>query len=78
MSVEGGRVRVHTPLITMTKGEIVERGAQLGVDYDLTFSCYDPDETGHPCRRCDACLLRAEGFLAAGRPDRALFRCPGS
>ena len=62
----GERIRIHAPLVSMTKAEIVRRGAGLGVDYSLTFSCYDPDASGRPCGRCDACLLRAEGFRRAG------------
>jgi 7-cyano-7-deazaguanine synthase len=72
-AVEGGRrLRVHTPLIDLTKGEIVARGLALGVDYGLTHSCYDPGSDGRPCRRCDSCLLRAKGFAEAGVPDPAL------
>lgn len=72
-AVEGGRrVRIHTPLIDLTKAQIVERGLALGVDYGLTFSCYDPGPDGAPCRRCDSCLLRAKGFAEAGVPDPAL------
>ena len=68
--VEGTlKFKIHTPLITMTKAEIVRRGTQLGVDYGLTHSCYDPDVHGHPCGRCDACLLRLKGFAEAGRTD---------
>jgi len=63
------RFRVHAPLIDMTKGQIIRRGAELGVDYSLTHSCYDPDAAGGPCRRCDACRLRAKGFADAGLPD---------
>jgi 7-cyano-7-deazaguanine synthase len=70
--VEGGRFTVHTPLIDLTKAGIIRRGTELGVDYGLTFSCYDPDPaTGRPCGRCDACLLRARGFAEAGLPDPA-------
>ena len=72
-AVEGGRrLRVHTPLVDLTKAQIVERGLALGVDYGLTFSCYDPGLGGEPCRRCDSCLLRAKGFAEAGVPDPAL------
>ncbi len=68
--VEGRPVRVHSPLIRMTKGEIIRRGLELGVDYSITFSCYDPDGRGLPCGRCDACLLRAKGFREAGMLTR--------
>jgi 7-cyano-7-deazaguanine synthase len=69
--VEGtGRFRIHTPLIDLTKAQIIRRGLALGVDYSLTVSCYDPDHTGHPCGHCDACLLRAKGFAEAGVVER--------
>ncbi|MFQ5731406.1 MAG: 7-cyano-7-deazaguanine synthase QueC [Planctomycetaceae bacterium] len=68
--VEGTtRFRIHTPLIALTKSEIIRRGAGLGVDYGLTLSCYDPGETGRPCGHCDSCQLRAKGFAEAGLPD---------
>jgi len=69
-ATEGGRrFRVHTPLIDRSKAEIVSRGTELGVDYAMTVSCYDPDAGGRACGRCDACLLRREGFRAAGLAD---------
>ncbi|MGC8720881.1 MAG: 7-cyano-7-deazaguanine synthase QueC [Thermodesulforhabdaceae bacterium] len=61
--------RIHTPLISLTKAEIIRRGLELGVDYKLTLSCYDPDEHGRACGRCDSCLLRKKGFSEAGIPD---------
>jgi 7-cyano-7-deazaguanine synthase len=67
--VEGARFRVHAPLITLGKAEIIRRGVALHLDYGLTHSCYDPAADGCPCRRCDSCLLRARGFLEAGVPD---------
>jgi 7-cyano-7-deazaguanine synthase len=70
--VEGTRFRIHTPLITLSKADIIRRGLTLGLDYGLTHSCYDPDPQGHPCGRCDSCLLRAKGFAEAGRPDPLL------
>jgi 7-cyano-7-deazaguanine synthase len=71
--VEGaGRFRIHTPLIQLTKADIIRRGLELGVNYALTHSCYDPDEQGRPCGRCDSCLLRAKGFAEAGVPDPIL------
>jgi len=71
--VEGARLRVHTPLIAMTKGEIIRRGLDLGLDYGLTHSCYDPSPDGRPCGRCDSCLLRAKGFAEAGAADPLLL-----
>jgi 7-cyano-7-deazaguanine synthase len=70
--VEGQRFTIHTPLIDLTKAQIIERGLSLGVDYGLTHSCYDPDPTGQPCLACDSCLLRAKGFAEVGVPDPAL------
>jgi 7-cyano-7-deazaguanine synthase len=67
--VHGRRFRIHAPLQHMTKAEIITRGLALGLDYGLTHSCYDPTPEGHPCRRCDSCLLRAAGFAAAGAVD---------
>lgn len=70
--VEGRiRTRIHTPLMTMTKADIVRRGMELGVDYSLTHSCYDPAPEGAACGRCDSCLLRAKGFAEAGHADPA-------
>jgi 7-cyano-7-deazaguanine synthase len=71
--VEGRtRVRIHTPLIRMSKREIVQLGRELGLDFALTWSCYDPDTHGRPCGRCDSCLLRAKGFEEAGIEDPLL------
>lgn len=68
--VEGAdRFRIHTPLIRMTKAEIIRAGVELGVDYSLTSSCYDPTEDGAACGACDSCLLRRRGFHTAGIPD---------
>ncbi|HUK20825.1 MAG TPA: 7-cyano-7-deazaguanine synthase QueC [Gemmatimonadales bacterium] len=68
--VEGRQhLRVHAPLITLSKREIIERGIALGVDYALTSSCYDPDADDAACGRCDACQLRLKGFAEAGRVD---------
>ncbi len=71
--VEGARFRVHTPLIELTKAEIIRRGLALGLDYGLTHSCYDPSSDGGPCGRCDSCLLRARGFHEAGVVDPLLL-----
>lgn len=74
-AVEGrGRFKVHAPLIRMTKAEIIRTGSQLGVDYRLTISCYDPDEAGRACGRCDSCQLRKKGFLEAGIEDPTAYR----
>lgn len=68
--VEGAsRLRIHTPLISLTKAQIVRRGAELGVDFALTWSCYEPQVDGRACGRCDSCLLRHKGFRDAGLPD---------
>ena len=73
--VEGTlKFRIHTPLIDLTKAEIIRRGTELGVDYGLTHSCYDPDSSGVSCGRCDACLLRLAGFAAAGLKDPIRYR----
>lgn len=72
--VEGARFRVHTPLITLTKAQIIRRGIELGLNYALTHSCYDPAPDGGPCGRCDSCALRAKGFAEAGIPDPLLMR----
>ena len=70
--VEGSAFKIHTPLITLTKAQIIRRGLDLGLDYGLTHSCYDPDAQGRPCGHCDSCLLRAKGFAEAGVADPAL------
>lgn len=72
--VEGARFHIHTPLIAMSKAEIVRRGLGLGLDYGLTHSCYDPLPSGQPCGRCDSCVLRARGFADAGVSDPLLLR----
>jgi 7-cyano-7-deazaguanine synthase len=69
--VEGrSRLTIHTPLIHLTKSQIIQLAVALGVDFSLTFSCYDPGLSGRPCGQCDACLLRAKGFEEAGIEDR--------
>ena len=67
--VEGARFQIHTPLITLSKADIIRRGVELGVDYAMTVSCYSADAKGRACRVCDACRLRAAGFAAAGVVD---------
>ena len=76
--VEGDGVwRIHTPLIDLTKSEIIRRGRELGVDYGLTVSCYDPSDAGLPCGQCDACLLRLKGFHDAGLEDPLTYAAQG-
>jgi 7-cyano-7-deazaguanine synthase len=73
--VEGAqRLRIHTPLIQLTKAQIIRRGIELGVDYALTSSCYDPSLDGAPCGGCDSCILRQKGFAEAGVEDPLLAR----
>ena len=70
--VEGAtRIKIHTPLIALSKAGIVRLGSELGVDFALTHSCYDPDASGHACGACDSCVLRRKGFVEAGVPDPA-------
>ena len=71
--VEGRRMTIHAPLLALTKRDIIARGLELGVDFGMTLSCYDPAPGGVSCGRCDACLLRLEGFRQLGRPDPARY-----
>jgi 7-cyano-7-deazaguanine synthase len=73
-AVEGSPLRIHTPLIDLTKAEIIRRGTELGVDYSLTRSCYDPSPTGEACGECDSCLLRLKGFAENGLADPAPYQ----
>jgi 7-cyano-7-deazaguanine synthase len=68
------RLRIHTPLIDLSKSGIIRAGLALGVDYSLTHSCYDPDAAGRACGHCDSCQLRLAGFAAAGSADPAIYR----
>jgi 7-cyano-7-deazaguanine synthase len=68
------KLKIHTPLINLTKAQIVQEGQRLGVDYSHTSSCYDPQEDGKPCGGCDSCLLRAKGFAEAGVKDPLYVR----
>ena len=68
-----GRYRIRAPLITLGKGDIIQLGLKLGVDYSLTHSCYDPGPAGEPCGRCDSCRLRLAGFAAVGVEDPLLY-----
>jgi 7-cyano-7-deazaguanine synthase len=72
--VEGARLTIHTPLISLTKAEIVALGTSLGVDFGETSTCYDPDPRGLACGRCDACQLRLRGFAEAGLTDPAPYQ----
>ncbi|HEU5163426.1 MAG TPA: 7-cyano-7-deazaguanine synthase QueC [Thermoanaerobaculia bacterium] len=72
--VDRGEPRVIAPLLEMSKAEIIRKGTALGVDYSLTLSCYDPDDEGRACGHCDSCLLRKEGFAAAGVADPTRYR----
>jgi 7-cyano-7-deazaguanine synthase len=71
--VEGHRVSIHTPLINLSKGDIIRRGLALGVNYGVTLSCYAPSMEGFACGRCDSCQLRLKGFAEAGIPDPAHY-----
>lgn len=73
--VEGGeRIKIHTPLIDLTKAEIIHKGRELGVDYSLTTSCYDPSAEGKACGHCDACQLRLKGFRENGMADPIFYQ----
>lgn len=71
--VEQHNLRINTPLIDLSKADIIRKGVELGVDYSLTVSCYQADAEGRACSRCDSCRLRREGFLAAGVADPTLY-----
>ena len=68
-----GEYKIHTPLISLTKSEIIKKGLDLSVDYSMTSSCYDPSDNGTPCGRCDACQLRLKGFMEAGLKDPLIY-----
>ena len=73
LGVEGNdAIKIHTPLVELTKAQIIQRGLSLGVDYALTLSCYDPEPGGIPCKHCDACLLRLNGFSENGIDDPSI------
>ncbi|BCO07782.1 7-cyano-7-deazaguanine synthase [Desulfolithobacter dissulfuricans] len=73
--VEGTtRIRIKTPLLHMSKADIIRKGMELGVDYGMTHSCYDPSPEGYACGRCDSCILRKQGFARAGVPDPTRYQ----
>ena len=74
LGVEGSHIRIHTPLIKMTKAEIIRKGHSLGVDYSLTLSCYNPTDSGLACGKCDSCKFRKDGFKDAGLPDPTKYK----
>ena len=74
LGVEGSHFRIHTPLIKMTKAEIIKKGHSLGVDYSLTLSCYNPTDSGLACGKCDSCKCRKDGFKDAGLPDPTKYK----
>lgn len=74
LGVEGSHFRIHTPLIKMTKAEIITKGHSLGVDYSLTLSCYNPTDSGLACGKCDSCKFRKDGFKDAGLPDPTKYK----
>ncbi len=71
---EGLTYKIHTPLIYMSKGEIIQKGMELGIDYSWTHSCYNPDSSGLACGVCDSCVLRRKGFVEAGIEDPTLYK----
>jgi len=73
LGVEGHKLSIHTPLINLTKAEIIKKGIALGVDYSKTISCYQADEAGRACGKCDSCRLRKDGFFQAGVADPTLY-----
>lgn len=74
--IDGQRITVHTPLVSLTKAQIIGHGLELGVDYGLTHSCYDPSRDGISCGECDSCLLRLRGFAEAGTTDPIAYSVP--
>jgi 7-cyano-7-deazaguanine synthase len=74
-TVEGAAITLEAPLIELSKAEIIQRGAALGVDFSMTVTCYQADDRGQACGHCDACRLRAEGFAAAGIADCTRYSC---
>ena len=77
MGSEGVQIRIHAPLLSLSKADIIRRGVQLGVDYRLTFSCYDPSPTGLACGLCESCRIRLNGFKQAGLDDPVPYQSHG-
>jgi len=75
--VEGKAIQILTPIISLTKSQIIQRGIALGLDYSKTHSCYDPDKSGRACGKCDSCLLRKQGFQKAGITDPTIYTQDG-
>ncbi len=76
MGIEGQSVEIKAPLLQLSKAQIIQRGIELGVPFELTHSCYDPNEVGVACGQCDSCLIRLEGFRQAGLVDPVPYRIP--
>ena len=74
LGVEEGGINIHTPIIRLSKANTIKMGAQLGVDYSMTVSCYKADEHGHACGKCDSCALRKKGFIDSMLPDTTLYQ----
>jgi len=74
LGVEEGGINIHTPIIHLSKANTIKMGAQLGVDYSMTVSCYKADEHGHACGKCDSCALRKKGFIDSMLPDTTLYQ----
>jgi 7-cyano-7-deazaguanine synthase len=72
--VEGARLTIHTPLISLTKADIIRSGTTMGVDYGMTHSCYDPAPDGAACGVCDSCRIRRQGFIDAGVVDPTVYQ----
>ena len=77
IALEGSQMTIHTPLIDLTKAEIIKQGTALGVDYGQTVSCYQADDQGRACGVCDSCRIRREGFSAAGITDPTRYKLQG-
>ena len=72
--IQGKKIKIHTPLILLSKADIIKKGHELGVDYSLTSSCYDPSSDGKACGHCDSCILRIKGFNEAGITDPTIYQ----